>query len=280
MKRKGSIALGLLFVTRAPRFASLLAACGLALTLASQHAAADPPLVPEDPYNALAAAISRLIEDAIPLEYDKQKDWGATTNISTGWNIEGKPFHWHARKRERTVNHGVWKHYRLKFIEPEKNLVVELTNLRPVALGRVALTLTVDARLDAWSRAKVYRYGVHLIAVEMEGDMRVRLVIEGELGIEMRTVNGSAAIAVAPVVLTANLAVEEFNLRRISNAHGPLVDELGDGVRRIVEDELNGPRLVEKLNRAIDKKRDRLTFRPAELLETDWWPLGPGTESR
>src|SRR5262245_15548482 len=105
-----------------------LAACGLALTLAAQPASADPPHAPDDPYNALAATISRLIEGAIPLEYDKQKDWGATTEILTGWNIEGKPFHWHAFQRRRTVNHGVWKHYRLRLIEPEKNLVVALTD--------------------------------------------------------------------------------------------------------------------------------------------------------
>jgi hypothetical protein len=267
-------------VNRLELLSPFLAACGLALALAAPRAAAQPPLAADDSYNALAAAISRLIEDAIPLEYDKKKDWGATTEIHAGWNIEGKPFHWHAFERKRAVNHGVWKHYRLRLVEPETDLVVALSDLRPVGLGRVAFTLSVDARLDAWARAKVYNYGVHLIAVEMESDMRVRVTLEGELGVELRTVDAAAAIALAPVVLDAQLVVEELNLRRISNAHGPLVHELGDGVRRLVEEELNGPRLVEKLNRAIEKKRDRLTFRPAELLESDWWPLALGPDSK
>lgn len=266
-------------MSRRLKVTALRNACSLALLLAGSRATATPAA--DDPSLALAAAISRLIEGAIPLEYEKQKDWGATTNVSTGWNIEGKPFHWHAHQRRRAVNHGVWKHYRLRLIEPENNLRVELTEVRPLGLGRVAFHVTIAARLDAWARAKVYQYGVHLIAVEMESDLHVKLSIDGELAISLREVDGHTAIVLAPAVRQAALAIEEFRLRRISDARGPLVRELGDGVRSLVEDELNGPQLVEKLNRAIEKKQDRLTFRPAELLEKKWWPLKEaGQESR
>jgi hypothetical protein len=229
-----------------------------------------------DQQQVFAAIFSRLIEDAIPLEYEKQKDWGATTEITTGVKLEGHGFDARLKKRKRAVNHGVWKHYKLRLIEPRQNLAVQLANLQTIAPGRVAFKLQATAKLDAWARAKAYQYGVHIIALEMESDMRVRLAIEGEFGMETSGSGASTAIAFIPVVTAAQLAIDDFHLRRVSNASGPIIRELGDGVRHVVEDELNGPRLVEKLNRAIERKRDRLTFHPIELLEAKWpfamWP--------
>jgi hypothetical protein len=47
---------------------------------------------------------------------------------------------------------------------------------------------------------------------------------------------------------------------------------LCEGAAGIIEDELNGPRLTEKLNRALEKKRDRLVFAPADVIGSAWWP--------
>lgn len=246
----------------------------LSAVLAAQAGAA-PPLSQQEARSALAATVSRLIEDAIPRDYEKKKDWGATTNVAVGVRISGKPFHLHANKRERAVNHGVWKHYKLHMIEPAKNLVVRLERLETLPSGGSGFTLVVDAKLDAWARAKAYHYGVHLIALEAEGDMQVRLRIEGALTLQVQPAGAETTFALVPVVTSASLEFNEFHLRRVSNAHGPIVRELGDGLPALVEEEVNGPRLAEKLNRAIEKKRDRLTFRPAELWSTSWWPLAP-----
>lgn len=247
--------------------------------LAASLAAAQT--LPSDaaPQNALAATLSRLLEDAIPPEYEKQKDWGATAEIPAGWRVTGKPFHLHMSQRTHTVNHGVWKHYKLRLIDPQQNLHVTLADVRTIGPGRVAFTLKGDAKIDAWARAKVYEYGVHLVALEFESDMRVQVVVQGELAVELHHGNSGATLAIVPVVTASRLEIGDFHLRRVSNAKGPLVRELGDGVRKLAEEELNGPRLTEKLNRAIAKKRDRLAFRPAELLESTWWPLGGWSEA-
>lgn len=112
-----------------------------------------------------------------------------------------------------------------------------------------------------------------MIALELEGDARVTLEIAGEIALQITSRDNLPAIAVQPRVQDARLTLNEFHLRRISNAKGPVVRELGDGLRKIAEDEINGPKLVEKLNRAIDKKREQLVFSSSELLKSDWRPL-------
>lgn len=245
-------------------------AVGATATTAPAHSAAQA---------ALADSLATLIRHAIPPVTDKKEDWGATKEITAGVRVRGKPFHWHVDRRKKAVDHGVWKHYVVRLVDPEKHLIVQLTRLQSLPGGKFAFTLHVEAPLDAWARAKVYHYGVHLIALEVEADARLRLDVSGEVGVRFGVAGGAATVAVEPVVTDAQLSFDRLNIRRVSNAHGPLVDELGSGVRRIIEDELDGPKLTAKLNQAIDKKRDRLVFSSAELLQSAWWPLGRPAEA-
>jgi hypothetical protein len=247
------------------------------------YAAAASEFVPAGPANsvahdnanvALANSLATLVRHAIPQVTDKKEDWGATRNVTVGVEIEGKPFHWHRHRRTKAVNHGTWKHYTVRLVEPDKNLVVQVKNLQALPDGRFAFTLHLEAPLEAWGRAKVYQYGVHLISLEMEGDAKLRLEVDGQVGVRMHAADGGPGASVEPVITDARLNLDEFHIRRVSNAHGPLVRQLSDGVRRLVEDELDGPPLTAKLNRAIEKKRDRLSYSADEWWRSSWWPLG------
>lgn len=259
-----------------------IAACFVLTPLLHVSVAAAEAIAPAAPtapandaaHTALATSLATLIRHAIPPVTDKKEDWGATKEITTGARVKGKPFHWHMHRRKKAVDHGVWKHYVVRLVEPEKHLVVRLTRLESLPDGKFAFTLHVETPIDAWARAKIYNYGVHLIALEVEADARLRLDIDGEVGVRFGAEGNAATVAVEPVVTDARLNFDHLNIRRVSNAHGPLVDELGGGVRRLLEDELDGPKLTAKLNQAIDKKRDRLAFSTADLLRSSWWPLG------
>lgn len=220
-----------------------------------------------EPATPLSDVLAARIASVIPSVYDKREDWGETKDITVGLRTEGKGFKTKIRRRKKAVKHGVWKHYRLEMVEPRRNLRVAVTNLRSREQGGVALTLRIDARLDAWSRAKVYQYGVHLIALEAEGDLHVRLDVDCEIELQLTAEHGLPGIVVDPHVADARLDVVDFRLRRVSDAHGPVIRELGDGLERLVEQELTGPKLTAKLNRAIDKKRDLLALDSGDLLE-------------
>jgi hypothetical protein len=229
------------------------------------------PALAESPSGPSAEEISqiaaRLIAEAIPREYERSQDWGRTKAITTGLRSSGNFFKFDIHRRKSEVKHGVWKKYRVVLLEPEKNLVVRIDNLREIAAGRTALTLSVAAKLHGWARAKVYDRGVHFIALEAEADASIRLSLDAEISLEpIPTKSWLPGVAIRPIITDARLAFDDFRLTRISDLRGSLARELGNGLRHLIEDELTGPTLTAKLNRSIEKRRDRLQFTPDMLL--------------
>ena len=252
---------------------------GLLIGLGSLRSAAQPEVPPtpfsEDPTlvasarDSLAQVFASLVRQAIPPQYEKQKDWGRTKNVTVGLRADGLKIH----RRKKPVNHGVWKHYKINLVKPEEDLQVKVDRLQMLDGGRIAFTLEISARLDCWMRAKIYQYGIHLIALEIVGDTRFQLVLNCEVAARIETAEGVPRVVIDPRVTDAKLSLHDLKLRRISNADGPLVKEFSSELREVIEDKLEGPKLTAKLNRAIDKKRKNLTLSLSDLLDSSWWPL-------
>lgn len=209
----------------------------------------------------LAHAFASIIEASIPREYEKRKDWGRTKDITVGLRNDG----WKIHRRKKAVKHGVWKHYKVRLVEPEQQFDVQVQSLR-MESGKLCFTLALQAKLDLWSRLKVYQYGVHMVALEIVGDAAINLAIDCQLEMHWQTAAGQVGVALDPQVTDSRLVITDFHLQRISNAHGPLVRELGEEIPDLIHDQLHGARLTQKLNRAVDKKRDRLEISIEELI--------------
>jgi len=249
------------FVFRGVLFVAATASA--TLVLADPAASGAGNFAPE----MLSRAVAKIIADEIPREYERKKDWGQTAEITTGVRSSGNFFKFDIHRQHSEVNDGVWKHYRLSLVDPDKNLHVEIANLRTLEFGRVALTLNVAAKVHGWARIKTYERGIHLISLEAEGDTNARLSLDAEIGVEtVKTDSLLPTYRVDPVVTAARLKFDDFKLSRISNVRGALAHEVGIMMREAVEDELKGPKLAEKINKSIAKKRDRLQFSAEDLL--------------
>jgi hypothetical protein len=223
----------------------------------------DPGLAPE----IIAQVAARVIAESIPRKYKRSQDWGRTRKITTGLRSSGNFFKFDIHRRKKKVNDGVWKKYRVTLVDPDKNLNVRIENLQKLDTGRYSLTLFVTAKLHGWARAKVYERGVHIISLEAEGDTSVRLRIDADIAFETVVSKSFVpGIAIRPVVTNARLKLDNFELNRISDVRGPIVHELGDGLRHVIEDKLSGPELVAKINHSIEKRRNRLELTPDKLL--------------
>jgi hypothetical protein len=227
-----------------------------------------PPAASAVSADATAKIVAQMIAGAIPREYERKKDWGHTKKITTGLRSSGNFFDFNIHRKKSEVKDGVWKHYRATMIEPEKNLVVRIDNLRSLAAGKISFTLFVTTKLHGWGRAKVYENGIHLIALEAETDAKVSLWLDCEIALEAAPASFLTGIAVRPQITEARMKLDEFRLTRVSDVSGPVVRELGDGIRSLIEDEVNGPKLAAKINHSIEKRRDKLVFTPEMLLGT------------
>lgn len=232
-----------------------------------------PNPVPEPalpPSEFLAKEFASLIQGIIPDKYERKKGWGKTKKIQVGFSTHSNGLIPRIRKKEKAVNHGVWKRYRVTQIEPEKNLSIQIKNLRTVSPGRIGLTLLMDSKIHGWAQAKVYNRGIHVIALTTECDTIVQLQIDCEVGIKLTASSLLFGIEVDPVVTDSRLQLKDFRLKRVGEMKGPVIKELSSSLRHVIEDVLKPSKLTKKLNRSIDKKRDRLKFSPDKFFDTDW----------
>jgi hypothetical protein len=215
----------------------------------------------------VAGLVSPLIAEAVPREFEGKKDWGKTKNITTGLRSEGNFFRFDIHSKKSEVNDGVWKKYRVTLVDPDKNLEVRVDNLRTLDSGRYALTLFVAAKVHGWALAVVYEHGVHVISLEAEGDTSIRLWVDADVAVE--TVQSSTfipGVELRPVVSDAQIKFDDFKLKRISDVRGAVAKELGELLRKELQKQLSGPKLVDRLNRSLQKHPERLRLSPDMLL--------------
>jgi len=230
----------------------------------------------EQQHAQLAQALSDLLVQAIPAHYEKKRNWGRTKSITTGLRTTGSGLDIRIKRRKKDVPHGDWKHYRITLVDPDEKLQLAVTELRPVEPGKAIVSLALAADVHGWGRTRHYNRGLHLLTLSAETTTRMHLQLACEITIATEIYEGVPSVVVRPRVTDAKLTLRDFRLHRISKADGPLVRELGKGIKHVIEDGLEPHKLTKKLNRAIDKKRDRLRFSPAEILESGWAELVGG----
>jgi hypothetical protein len=253
---------------RAPKsalrvFAFLLIAAGIAKAVAGPTFTSLTGLSRE----MIAPLITPLIADAVPRQFEGKKDWGKTALVTTGLHSDGNFFRFDIHREKSEVNDGVWKKYRVTLVEPEKNLEIRIDNLQRQEDGKYKLALFVAAKVHAWAKVIVYKKGLRVLSLEPEGDTSIRLWIDADVGVE--TVKSSTfipGVELKPLVTDARLKFDDFRLTRIGDVHGDIAKELGVLLRKVLQKELSGPKLVDRLNHSLQKHPERLRLSPDQLL--------------
>jgi len=221
---------------------------------------------------SLQQYITTLVLEEVPREYENTKKWGGKKRVQNGlkWEREGIKIETHRQFKE--VNHGTWSRYKLKLVNPEETFEVRLENLRDLGEGVASFDLIGVARLDCTGRMSQWQRGVQVISLGAEADAKVRLVAHIEL--KMSPVGDSFPpdIQLSPKVTSADLQLQAFELQKLGAADGPLVKQLGELVEEGVQDYLaeHREKLAEKMNKAIDKKRDKLKIPLSKLTTSKW----------
>lgn len=210
---------------------------------------------------------TELVRSTIPHNYVNEKDWGKTKEVVRGLYIKREGFRIKTHRTRKTVNHGTWKRYQIDLLDPRQNFQIRLDRVRTLPDGRAAFDIVCDAKVRVFGRLSQWQRGVQLISLSAEADADVRLTMPCDMAARFDMKRTIPAVELDPVVRDADLYIKDFRMREISQMDGPLVHALSASIREVLEDEIAKRRakLVQKINRQIDKNRDDLRLSISDL---------------
>jgi hypothetical protein len=226
--------------------------------LAGAALAAGPSLAAA-PHPALGEIVKSMVVQHVPLVVEERKGWGDQVHVFDGLKFSGKGLKVKADVRKKAVNHGLWRHYRVSCVEPERDLSIEFPRLEYVEGTGVVFVVLVHARLRGYADFKQYNNGVKLFSAATEGDVDLTARIEGTIAVRFVPNGLWSEVHLTPKVEAVSLDLPNIDVERFGKIRGDWARETGDGFRRMIERRLHKkePSLTAKINRAIQKELDQ-----------------------
>lgn len=216
--------------------------------------------------------ITKLVLENIPHEYEDRDDWEKTKEIVSGLNMKLDGLKLKTSRRRKQVNHGSWKMYGARLLDPENEFDIDVANMTAPQPGQISFTATFTAKMLAWARLQEWNLGTRLMSVSTEADVRLELAVDCLVAFEMDASEFPPTIVLHPQVTRANLDLKGFRVRRISHVKGSVARELGRSSRRVIEKQIKRKRdkLVSRINKQIKKNEDKLRLSFRDLLNSSW----------
>ncbi len=222
--------------------------------------------------------LKRLIVDILPAKFEETKKWGGQKKVWDGVHLRMDGLNVKTKRRWKEVNHGTWKKHRVTLVDPEKYLRAKVSNIERVSLGKTSFDLLLAAKLDVHGRLQEWQRGVRLLSISADAtadvEVTTHLIVEAKLD----TSKIPPGLIIRPRAESAEIHLLDFELHRVSNADGPIIQELGDGLKRAVRHELadQNARMVDRINRQLSRQEEELHLSVQDLVQKKW--LGFGDE--
>lgn len=212
-----------------------------------------------------------LLRDQLPPQYENWKKWGKTKEVWAGMEVEREGLKIETRRKKKAVNHGSWSMYRIKRIDLTTPPDITLNNLRDVG-GAVGIDLLFRDRLNFFARHAQWELGVQLWSLHLDADALVDLKMTCEAAIKLDAAKFPPDVILAPKVTSAEVALEDFKINRVSKADGHLIKSLSATLREAVEDEIKdrNKEILERINKQITKNESKLRFSTSDLAKSKW----------
>jgi len=243
---------------------ALAACCG---ALVFQAFGQEPGGLNVDPFQLL---VRDLILHELKEKYTDQKHWGQKTKIERP-RIRGTLLDPRLETETVDVNDGLWQRVEVTLVEPDKNLAVELRN-GPSDAGGSTFSLILQAKIAGEARIERWRKGIKGLNATVLFDAVVRARVDTRLGISFEKGKLLSDVVLDPKVTAVELQLIDFDLRKVGVLGRDVARELSNPLKPVLEHEIERrePRIVDKINAAIDKRRDQLRFSPDKYLASGW----------
>ena len=173
-------------------------------------------------------------------------------------------------EHKKVVNNGLWKEYHVTLLDPQQELQVRLAGLRAGQPGHTLLQLVLVAKVRGQARLEDWKDGLKLFTLTSDADCRLEADLQFDVAWYWKPGSVLGDLVVEPKVTTLDIKLLEFQLNKVSKIEGWTARQLGDAIEGTVSHELHQqqPKLIAKINAAIDKKKDKLHFSPDQALTT------------
>ncbi len=220
--------------------------------------------------------LASLALEKMPRTLDGDKDWGKTKKVWAGVRVRRDGFKLKTHRRFRELEQGRWIKYEVTFPDPKAGNAPAVTvhSVLPsidavTGQQRWKIDSSVVTPMKFTARIQRWNLGVKLFSMTITGEMRVRLASSASVGFLSDYGEIPPALVIDPRIDQAQLVLERFEVDRVSHIGGDAAEQWGELMEEILVDRFvkkQNERLVDKMNRSIEKERDDL-----RLSMTEWF---------
>jgi hypothetical protein len=251
------------------RFLVAFVAVGLGMPLLAQEPAPPPAKRDLEP-------LSKLIRDAV------LKQAPRSFEDNSGWNLS-RPFPARIRlpNLPRTVlrvgdhdelAHGSWRRVKGWMADPNKDLSLHVTELRPTEGGKYRLGLTSTADLQVEGEFQQWLNGLMIVGVTGRATATAQVDLDADVKLSLDVTKFPPEVQIEPKVVRLAIDLKKFQLFNPQTANNPQRAEgLNNDLKNLLQQALKTqePKLTEEANRAIVDalRQGQGTFSAAKLYE-------------
>lgn len=218
----------------------------------------------------LVAWLTEMVRENLPPTYEDDRKWGQQKEVWDGVKVWREGNRLETKRKTKLVNAGTWTRYSISIVEPDKNLHVAFNRLEPLPDSRIAFAVTVECPLDVFGRLSQWARDVQVISISANADASCRLTIDGTVQFQMNMLKLPPDIVIKPHIDHAHIELTHYRVRRISQVGGDFAKVLGNSLRGVVDEKLEdmNSKLVDKINKQIEKNSSRLSFSTQDWLRS------------
>ena len=218
----------------------------------------------------LVGWLTEMVRDNLPPTYIDDRKWGQQKEVWDGVKVWREGMRIETKRKTKLVNSGTWTRYAISTVEPEQNLHVEFERLEVLPDSRIAFRIIVDCPVHVFGRLSQWARDVQLISISANADAACRLTLEGTVQIQLNVLKMPPDVIIQPHIDRAHIELTYYRVRRISHVGGDVAKLLGNGLRGVVDEKLDdmNAKLADKINKQIDRNRNRLAFSTQDWLRS------------
>lgn len=202
----------------------------------------------------------------IPQTISGDDDWGNTKEVWAGVRVRRDGWKLKTNRRKKELRHGRWIRYQIELPDvasgresatPQPIDSVEIQSVTP-DLRAWRIDAVARAPADFSVRMERWNLGVQLYSIEIRGKMTVSMRTVLTLSIRPDWSEVLPAMQLDANVEQATLAIERFEVDRISKIGGDVAEEIGDLAEHTIGKiwiRKENSRLVARLNRTIGENQ-------------------------